>query len=124
MWGDVGGCGFIYVLVCLLLTLPPPSLPPPPSPSPPPPLSTHMQLVAVSITKMFLFVSRDGGRRWTRYSLPSSRFDPTNNLYLSRKNPRHMVLLTDNGKVREEKWEGEWEGGGGESGKWEGDKRM
>lgn len=71
-----------------------------------------MQLVAVSITKMFLFVSHDGGRMWTRYSLPSSRFDPTNNLYLSRKSPRHMVLLTDNGKVRGEKWEG----GGGEGG--------
>ena len=121
----MGGCGGVWIYICVGLSVvdTAPSIPPP-SPSPPPPLSTHMQLVAVSITKMFLFVSRDGGRRWTRYSLPSSRFDPTNNLYLSRKNPRHMVLLTDNGKVREEKWEGEWEGGGGESGKWEGDKRM
>jgi len=71
--------------------------------------ASRSTLVVVSTSKQFLFVSRDTGREWDHYPLPSRHFDSADDLYLSYKNPRHMVLLTlDNDLYVSDSWGELW----------------
>lgn len=64
------------------------------------PVGDHSLVVVVSYDRRYLYVSRDFGRTWTRYETPTTVFDPTEELHLSNANPLHMVLLSQDHKVR------------------------
>ena len=54
---------------------------------------THRRrAVVVSNDNNHLYVSSDGGRQWSKVSLPSDQFDETADLYLSQVDPDHMFL--------------------------------
>ncbi len=66
-------------------------------PHPPPPsllTSLTHQVVVVSTARDKLWVSRDAGRNWDNYKLPTTDFAAERDLYLSSIDPRHMVLLS------------------------------
>lgn len=58
-------------------------------------------VVVVSYSQHHLFVSRDYGVTWSQYILPTADFDPTGSLHLSALDPRHLVLKSRAGDVRE-----------------------
>ena len=53
----------------------------------------------VASARGHIFVSRDAAHTWDRYSVPTTNFDPDEGLYLSNRDPRMMVLHTNNGEV-------------------------
>ena len=56
-------------------------------------------VVVVALNRRFIFVSRDYGKNFDKYKTPTVEFDPTEELYLSGFNPRHMVIRSYDGKV-------------------------
>ena len=63
------------------------------------PAGQRATVVVVSLNRRYLFVSRDFGNHFDRYSTPTTDFDPTDDLYLSNLNPRHLVLRSHSGEV-------------------------
>lgn len=57
-------------------------------------------VVVVSYTQHYIFVSRNYGRDWDQYVTPTTQFDPSGSLYLSEKDPRHLVIKSRSGDVR------------------------
>ena len=63
------------------------------------PAGDRTTVVVVSLNRRYLFVSRDFGRTWNRYKTPTQNFNPTDELYLSGRNPQHMVIRSRSGEV-------------------------
>ena len=64
------------------------------------PAGLRATVVVVALNRLFLFVSRDYGNTFDQYKTPTPNFDPTEELYLSSSNPRHMVVRSLAGEVR------------------------
>ena len=56
-------------------------------------------VVVVSYSQHLLFVSRDYGKEWDQRNTPTIDFDPKSGLFLSKRNPMHMVIHSRNGDV-------------------------
>lgn len=63
------------------------------------PAGNRATVVVVSLNLFYIFVSRDFGQTWDKYSSPTVDFNPTEELYLSRTNPQHMVIRSQLGEV-------------------------
>ena len=63
------------------------------------PAGNRATVVVVSLNRRYLFVSRDYGNHFDQYDTPTPNFDPSNELYLSNFNPRHMVIRSRSGEV-------------------------
>ena len=59
----------------------------------------HSVVIVVSYSHLFLFVSRNYGKDWDRYTLPTMDFDPVGSLFLSERDPQHMVIHSRGGDV-------------------------
>ena len=80
------------------------------------PAGDRSTVVVVSLNRMFLYVSRDFGKKWNRYNTPVVDFDPTEELYLSSFHPQHMVVRSQGGEVHREGKGEEGRGGEGREG--------
>ena len=63
------------------------------------PADDRRTVVVVSMNRQFIFVSRTAGDTWDMYKTPSSDFDPEEELYLSSRDPRHMIVRSNKGTV-------------------------
>lgn len=63
------------------------------------PAGDRATVVVVSLNRRYVFVSRDYGYHFDRYDTPTTNFNPTDELYLSNFNPRHMVIRSQSGEV-------------------------
>lgn len=64
------------------------------------PAGQRATVVVVSLDRQSVLVSRDYGKNFNQYKAPTVNFDPTEELYLSSSNPRHMVIRSRSGEVK------------------------
>ena len=62
-------------------------------------MEPHNTVIVVSYSQHYIFVSRNYGVDWDQYITPTTDFDPTGSLYLSERDPRHLVIKSRGGDV-------------------------
>ncbi len=56
-------------------------------------------VIMVSYSHHLIFVSRNYGVTWDQYTTPTTDFDPLDSLYLSKQDPRHLMIKSRGGDV-------------------------
>ncbi|XP_064400259.1 sortilin-like [Halichondria panicea] len=59
----------------------------------------HDTVIVVSYSHHLIFVSRNYGVNWDQYTTPTTDFDPVGSLYMSKQDPRHLMIKSRGGDL-------------------------